>query len=37
LKGARVWAQFSATNGCQIARAKRISFLLPGFATTAGA
>jgi len=36
-KGARVWAQFSATNGCQIARAKRISFLLPGFATAAGA
>ena len=37
LKGARVWAQFSATNGCQIARAKRISFLLPGFAAAAGA
>ena len=36
-KGSRVWARFSATNGCQIARAKRISFLLPGFATAAGA
>lgn len=36
-KGARVWALFSATNGCQISRAKRISFLLPGFASAAGA
>jgi hypothetical protein len=36
-KGARVWALFSANNGCQISRAKRIGFLLPGFATTAGA
>lgn len=36
-KGVRVWALFSATNGCQIARAKRIGFLLPGFATAAGA
>ncbi|HUQ23945.1 MAG TPA: SSI family serine proteinase inhibitor [Gaiellaceae bacterium] len=37
LKGARVWALFSATDGCQIARAKRIGFLLPGFTTVAGA
>jgi hypothetical protein len=37
LKGLRVWASFSATTGCQIARAKRIGFLLPGFATAAGA
>ena len=36
-KGARVWARFSATNGCQIARAKRVSFLLPGFGTAVGA
>ena len=36
-KGLRVWALFSATNGCQIARAKRISFLLPGFGTATGA
>jgi subtilisin inhibitor-like len=36
-KGARVWAVFTATNGCQIARARRIGFLLPGFATSAGA
>jgi len=36
-KGDGVWARFSATNGCQIARAKRVSFLLPGFGTAAGA
>jgi hypothetical protein len=29
--GQSVWAMFSATNGCQIARAKRVAFLLPGF------
>ena len=36
-KGVGVWARFSATNGCQIARAKRVSFLLPGFGTAVGA
>jgi hypothetical protein len=30
-KGRDVWVIFSATNGCQIARSKRVSFLLPGF------
>jgi hypothetical protein len=30
-EGHSVWAMFSATNGCQISRAKRIAFLLPGF------
>ena len=30
-KGRSVWVIFSATNGCQIARSKRVSFLLPGF------
>ena len=30
-KGRDVWVVFSATNGCQIARSKRVSFLLPGF------
>jgi hypothetical protein len=36
-QGRSVWAMFSATNGCQISRAKRISFLLPGFNTTSNA
>jgi hypothetical protein len=31
LRGNPVWATFSATNGCQISRAKKIAFLLPGF------
>ena len=35
--GRSVWAMFSATNGCQISRAKRISFLLPGFNTNSNA
>jgi len=30
-KGRSVWVMFSATNGCQIARSKRVSFILPGF------
>ena len=32
-----VWAMFSATNGCQISRAKRIAFLLPGFNSSSNA
>ena len=32
-----VWAVFSATNGCQISRAKRVAFLLPGFGTSGNA
>ena len=36
-QGRSVWAMFSATNGCQISRAKRISFLLPGFNTNTNA
>jgi hypothetical protein len=35
-KGNGVWAIFSATNGCQISRSKRVSFLLPGFGSAAG-
>jgi hypothetical protein len=35
--GRSVWAMFSATNGCQISRAKRIAFLLPGFTTNSNA
>ena len=36
-KGRSVWAMFSATNGCQISRAKRIAFLLPGFSHNSNA
>jgi hypothetical protein len=36
-EGRSVWAMFSATNGCQISRAKRIAYLLPGFATSTNA
>jgi len=28
----RIWTLVKATDGCQIARAKRLAFLLPGFA-----
>ncbi len=34
-KGRSIWVVFSATNGCQISRSKRLSFLLPGFGTQA--
>ena len=37
LRGTSVWATFSATNGCQIARAKKIAFLLPGFTANTNA
>jgi hypothetical protein len=37
LRGNSVWARFSATNGCQIARAKEVAFLLPGFNTNSNA
>jgi hypothetical protein len=37
LRGNAVWAMFSATNGCQISRAKKIAFLLPGFGTSSNA
>ena len=30
-EGRRVWAMFTLNSGCQITRAKRIAFLLPGF------
>ena len=36
-KGRSVWAMFSATNGCQISRAKRVAFLLPGFSSSSNA
>jgi hypothetical protein len=37
LRGNPVWAMFSATNGCQISRARRVAFLLPGFSATTNA
>jgi hypothetical protein len=36
-QGRSVWVVFSATNGCQIARSKRVAFLLPGFNTNPNA
>ena len=30
-KGARIWTQLGLQNGCQIARAKKLAFLIPGF------
>jgi hypothetical protein len=36
-EGRSVWAMFSATNGCQISRAKRVAYLLPGFETNPNA
>jgi hypothetical protein len=36
-RGQSVWATFSAINGCQISRAKKLAFLLPGFGTSANA
>ena len=35
-KGNRVWALLAARNGCEIARAKRLGFLVPGFSAGAG-
>ena len=31
LKGDRVWALIGMRNGCEISRAKRLAFLVPGF------
>ena len=30
-KGERIWTQLGLRNGCQIARAKKLAFLVPGF------
>jgi hypothetical protein len=35
--GKRVWIGLSAKNGCQIARAKKLGFLVPGFQTNPNA
>ena len=36
-KGNRIWVLLAARNGCEIARAKRLAFLTPGFSAAAGA
>lgn len=36
-RGKRISTAFAARNGCQISRAKRVAFLLPGFSTSANA
>jgi subtilisin inhibitor-like len=36
-RGKRIWAAFAARNGCEISRAKRLAFLLPGFSTSGSA
>ena len=30
-KGERIWTQIGMRNGCQVSRAKRLAFLVPGF------
>jgi hypothetical protein len=35
-RGHRIWTLVKATDGCQIERAKRLAFLLPGFSAAAG-
>ena len=32
-RGRRIWTQLQNRNGCEIARFKRLSFLVPGFGT----
>jgi hypothetical protein len=36
-RGKRVWVALSARNGCEIARAKKLAFLLPGFNASSNA
>jgi hypothetical protein len=33
-KGSRVWTQLGMRNGCEISRAKRLAFLVPGFSAS---
>jgi hypothetical protein len=35
-RGHRIWTLVKATDGCEIARAKKLAFLLPGFSAAAG-
>jgi hypothetical protein len=32
-RGSRIWTLVSMRNGCEISRAKRLAFLVPGFST----
>lgn len=34
-KGSRVWSLIALRNGCEISRAKRLAFLVPGFSAAA--
>ena len=34
-KGNRIWTLLAMRNGCEISRAKRLAFLLPGFSSAA--
>jgi hypothetical protein len=36
-RGKRTWVALSARNGCEIARAKKLAFLLPGFNASSNA
>ena len=36
LRGTKVWAQLQARNGCEIARFKRLAFLVPGYSAAGG-
>ena len=36
-RGRALWTQLAARNGCEIARSKRLSFLVPGYGTGAEA
>ena len=33
-RGARVWTRLGMRNGCEISRAKRLAFLVPGFSAS---
>ena len=35
-RGTRVWTVIGLRNGCEISRAKRLAFLVPGFSASAG-
>ena len=34
-KGSRIWILLAMRNGCEISRAKRLAFLVPGFSSAA--
>lgn len=36
-RGERIWTQIGMRNGCQVSRAKRLAFLVPGFSANPNA